>query len=1190
MSPIGGVYYASTPQALRLPEQLSAGSSTGHHQNPASPSASSTSSSVRRPPSPSRVRKPVFGVKGAYSSMAARRYAAALAASGHAHPEVLAEAIQAAAAEAEGNRRNLLTGADPSAAAAEGASAADGGAGAQPLRGFNSSPGPAGAAPHASSSSKPQLPAGANASGAVLQSRQVASLVSPRLMNNANASQAPAAAAAAEWQQSKPKHDTFKGAGGPNVVAAGTAALLPSEPFGQWGAAGSQQMTPKTPGPADAKTLGLDTPISIHADSTAPFGSPARSDHPGMQVTPTATTSPDWQVMGTPQWPAPSCPQQRVDAAAPPSATDERVDIPVASGVMGTLMRLTGFRPSTSESGCNSPSATGPQQVSGQSGLVTAPVGHPAAAQLRSGPQAEPPTGQRVVPGYMLPTASSAAAAASLSQEGPLSHRARTGGQSSISPRNNNNSCSSPTKRSASQQNSKGAAAAAAVAAAAGASSVVIAGMVQQSGSPGGRKPPLDRPLSPTRSGSPSRNGSPTRGRVVARPLSTLLSLQEGGVDGSGQAATSSAAALAAAQQQQQPIGPVSPQSSQLPPGVAYASAGAGAAAGGAMSRPVDLVSMHGSSSASSALSHDWQNPVGNQDPPGGSNQGSSMQWATPMVSSAQPTSPQLAAGTSGMQQPQGPQQPTAAGQQQQQENLAAQSSQGGAQAGLLGSLWTLFSGTSRSDMATPRTHTGASGHGAAADPSSSQAVLQHKQQSSAPSGAAVAAGAVAIGATAAAAAGAAAAHAAGTAQNSSGHSAVSSIGHYSLDPVTGMVVNNSPQVQQPSGAAAGMAHSNIGGGQHAAAMQPAYLQSLEEMDAEDQDLAANRSPQSGLGGAAAATTAATLFGSAGGMGHGTPPGHAVFAPGAVHGPVVTSYAPVVGGASSGSINHSSSALGGDGYNNNAATGHSGQSLGMLGMGAAAAGGAGMMSAGLFRQHHPHMAQECDLSSMFSNASSYGEPLQPQRLPPATWPAEALPSPTGSDSMHSAFDPDSAAGFSGSGPQQQQPHMPAGFTEGIPGLPRLNPGQPELEPSDGGAAAGAAFGVAAGAMAAGAAAAGMMGHHGAAGASASHPSPDNVEQPLVRIKLDPAAPGSPRRRSKVAQTPAEAAAGQQATTRQQSSGGQARRKSGLGALWGECCLQSVIAVCLFWCSDRSTSHSAPRQLSDPFAQMSLLPI
>jgi hypothetical protein len=275
------------------------------------------------------------------------------------------------------------------------------------------------------------------------------------------------------------------------------------------------------------------------------------------------------------------------------------------------------------------------------------------------------------------------------------------------------------------------------------------------------------------------------------------------------------------------------------------------------------------------------------------------------------------------------------------------------------------------------------------------------------------------------------------------------------------------------------------------------------------------------------------------GMGHGSAPGHTVFAPGALHGPGAPySYSPAVG---LGSANGSGSGMGFvEPYAGAAAAG-----MIAAGTGAAAAGlvmpTSGTIPAavpGRYRQ----LGIDSDMSSMLSCASSVGEPLQPQRLPPATWPAEAMPSPTGSSSMHSAFAQD-PTWFPGS----ESPHGE------IDVQPRAQPSRPDLESSEGGAtgagaAAAGAAAVGAAALAAKAAASGM-------GQRAEQPAGD--DQPVVRITLDAAGPRSStnsRRRSRASKAGAAAAAAGQgvleppAQQGHKSAGG---RKSNLGGLFGE---------------------------------------
>jgi hypothetical protein len=318
------------------------------------------------------------------------------------------------------------------------------------------------------------------------------------------------------------------------------------------------------------------------------------------------------------------------------------------------------------------------------------------------------------------------------------------------------------------------------------------------------------------------------------------------------------------------------------------------------------------------------------------------------------------------------------------------------------------------------------------------------------------------------------------------------------------------------------------------------------------------------------------------GMGHGHPPGHqAGFAPGAPHGPAVLydSYAPAVGpGSANGSASSGIQIV--NPYTGAAMAG--GIGMGMIAAGAAAAAGVGGVATpgsgtipaaipGRFRQQHA----DSDVSSMFSNASSVGEPLQPQRLPPFTWPAEAVPSPTAS-SMHSVFqqhDSMFASGYSG--------YSTDALHGEIQGYPRAPPVRPAaLEASEGGGdrdtggpstvalgAAAAAGAVAAGAAAlAGGAAVGAMKHQQQR-AEQQQVAEGPGERPEISIKLDAAAAagsgaGSPRRRSKSKAAAAAATAQEEREQEQRtkSSGGSDRRKSGLGGLFGECFFRPLFTV------------------------------
>jgi hypothetical protein len=307
VSPIGGVYYSSTPTALHIPEQQQLQQQQGRAQQimsaPTSPVAGSSGSPMRRP-TPSKVRKPVFGVKGAYSSMAARRYAAALAASGHADPDVLAEAIQAAAAEAEGSRVSQLA---PSAAAAAAAGAAGAGtsrASPAALRGFGSGPVPQNAPAAASSSSGAAVP---SASSMAVQSRQVASLVSPRMMG-----------AAASADPLQPAHPPGAGVDFNGRLVSG------------------QQMSPKTPA-ADSRPQGAAlNPLNpldnvSQSSAAAPYTSQLRA-----ATEPVASPGASGSVwhQETSQWGASAQPSR----LSQDDSSSSRA-VPVAQGVVGTQMR-----------------------------------------------------------------------------------------------------------------------------------------------------------------------------------------------------------------------------------------------------------------------------------------------------------------------------------------------------------------------------------------------------------------------------------------------------------------------------------------------------------------------------------------------------------------------------------------------------------------------------------------------------------------------------------------------------------------------------------------------------------------------------------------------------------------------------------------------------------------------------------
>jgi hypothetical protein len=411
------------------------------------------------------------------------------------------------------------------------------------------------------------------------------------------------------------------------------------------------------------------------------------------------------------------------------------------------------------------------------------------------------------------------------------------------------------------------------------------------------------------------------------------------------------------------------------------------------------------------------------------------------------------------------------------------------------------------------------------------------------------------------------------------------------LDPVTGrVVVHDSPSMP---GATQGLgldAHGRpvtLSGGMAGSPAGSQHQHQAMRTRGHTEEAAAGS-----LYGAAAgqgSPSAGSLYGAVprrgsppAGMGHGHPPGHqAVFAPGAPHGPAVLydSYAPAVGpGSANGSASSGIQIV--NPYTGAAMAG--GMGMGMIAAGAAAAAagvggvatpGSGTIPAaipGRFRQQHA----DSDVSSMFSNASSVGEPLQPQRLPPFTWPAEAVPSPTAS-SMHSVF--------------QQHDSMMMGGISGystealhgdIQGYPRAPPARPAaLEASEGGGdrdrdtggpstvALGAAGAVAAGAAAlAGGAAVGAMKHQQQRDEQ-QQVAEGPGERPEISVKLDAAAAagsgaGSPRRRSKSKAAAAAAAAQEEREQEQRtkSSGGSDRRKSGLGGLFGECFFWPLLTI------------------------------
>jgi hypothetical protein len=340
------------------------------------------------------------------------------------------------------------------------------------------------------------------------------------------------------------------------------------------------------------------------------------------------------------------------------------------------------------------------------------------------------------------------------------------------------------------------------------------------------------------------------------------------------------------------------------------------------------------------------------------------------------------------------------------------------------------------------------------------------------------------------------------------------------LDPTTGLVVRGSPRLPAPAAAAAS------GGALYVPAGQV--------------------SPPPGMG-----------------QGHGTPPGHVVFAPGALHAqgaPPYASYSPAVGPDSA---NGSGSGIVMDPYAGPAGAGMI--AAGTMGAAAAAAAAAAARGGGGYGSlqypgtipaaipHHmfgnrPYVTADSEVSSMFSNASSVGEPLQPQHLPPVTWPAEAMPSPTGSGSMQSSFGPFNSAFIAGAYDLQGRE---------MQGTPQMQPGRPALETSEGGAAGaatgGAGLGVAGAAVAAGAAAlaAGVAvagsSKQGKQGGSAALQAPPTTadQQTPAGLKIDTTG-GSSR---------SKAAAGDAAVDAQLQKEGKAaggpKRKSGLGGLFGE---------------------------------------
>jgi hypothetical protein len=225
--------------------------------------------------------------------------------------------------------------------------------------------------------------------------------------------------------------------------------------------------------------------------------------------------------------------------------------------------------------------------------------------------------------------------------------------------------------------------------------------------------------------------------------------------------------------------------------------------------------------------------------------------------------------------------------------------------------------------------------------------------------------------------------------------------------------------------------------------------------------------------------------------------------------------------------------------------------LGLL-AGAGAAGAAAQQRSSL-QGHAATGGADDDDEGMVSagDEADEAQPLQPRALPPVTWPAETMPSPTGSVSSL-AGGPFAPAGA----------EPPAGAAQRAP-----------LEAPDSGAApAGRAAAVAAGTVGVGAGAAAAAAVAAAArqpGAAGSQQQPaqlrvpgmlaEQQQQPVVRVALDPKVEGgSPRRRSRVASgsgTAAAAAAGTAAAagggSSQRSTGGGQAKAGFLGSLLGE---------------------------------------